>query len=62
MVKVIKVDSKLDDLEGLENKLNKVFQDIHDKGSIILNINTFEGKLNGIANVSYMIIVEEVDY
>lgn len=62
MVKVIKVDSKLDDLEGLENKLNEVFQDIHDKGSIILNINTFEGKLNGIAIVSYMIIVEEVDY
>lgn len=62
MVKVIKVDSKLDDLEGLENKLNEVFQDIHDKGSIILNINTFEGKINGIAIVSYMIIVEEVDY
>lgn len=62
MVKVIKVDSKFDDLEGLENKLNEVFQDIHDKGSIILNINTFEGKLNGIAIVSYMIIVEEVDY
>lgn len=62
MVKVIKVDSKPDDLEGLENKLNKVFQDIHEKGSIILNINTFEGKVKGESIVSYMIIVEEVDY
>lgn len=59
MVKVIRVEKRKDDLAGLENRLNEVFQEIHDKSYFILDVKSFEGKIEGVETIAYMILVDD---